>query len=186
MTRWWIIPDDRSTRKSQWETNLQSDSRPYLDGFTYNGSTYEGQAKCFSSRSLLGLPRLSNKCVTDQFRTALTRRLKELSLSLVASIINPAKREWRRCTRPLSLRCTRLPSLRCMRPLSLRCALSLQRLLPLSPGEHQAYETYYLYFKKPPRSYKLPHQVELIQGGSTTKKAFVWASIFWISFLGSH
>ena len=63
------------------------------------------KVKCFSSQSLLGLPRLSNKCVTDQFRTALTKRLKELSQSLVASIINPAKREWLRCTRLLFLRC---------------------------------------------------------------------------------
>ena len=89
------------------------------------------------------------------------KKAKVSSLSLFASIINPAKREWRRCTRPLSLRCTRctrwatLPTvrieitkavtslrvnikptrlttpLRCMRSLSLRCALSLRDLLPL-------------------------------------------------------
>ena len=53
-----------------------------------DGLIYEGQAKCFSSRSLLGLPRLSNKCVTDQFRIALARK----QMSLFASIINPANK----------------------------------------------------------------------------------------------
>ena len=72
--------------------------------------------RMFSSWSLLDLPRLSNKCVTNQFRTALTRGLKELSQSLVTSIINPTKREWLRCTRLLFL----------------WCALSPQRLLPFS------------------------------------------------------
>ena len=72
------------------------------------------------------------------------------------------------------------------RSLSRRCALSLQRLLLLSPGKHQAYETYYLYFKKPPRSYKSPHQVELIQVGSTIKEAFLQASIFRFSSPGSY
>ena len=117
--------------------------RPYL-----RWPYLRGLGRVFSSRSLLGLPRPTNKCVTNQFRTALTRRLKKLSLSLVTLIINPTKREWLRCTRLLFL----------------RCILSLRRLLPVSPGEHQAYKTYYLYFKKPPRSYQSPHQVELIQG----------------------
>ena len=115
-------------KKVKRETNLQSDNKDSCSKWhpsrywhrLHDGPIYEGQVKCFSSRSLLGLPRLSNKCVTDQFRMALARR----QMSLSASIINPAKREW--------LRCTRLPSLRCMRPLSLRCALSLRRLLPLS------------------------------------------------------
>ena len=109
----------------------------------------------FSSRSLLGLPRLSNKCMTEQFRTALIKRLKELSLSLVASIINPGKQEW--------LQCIRLPSLRCTRPPSLWCALSVRDSLYrwctptlqgcyLSPSEYQAYKTYYLYFQSTPRS----------------------------------
>ena len=60
----------------------------WLNGPTYNGPTYESHAKCFSSRNLLGLPRLSNKCVTDQFRTARARR----QMSLSASIINPANK----------------------------------------------------------------------------------------------
>ena len=70
--------------------------------------------------------------------------------------------------------------------LSRQCGFSLQRLLPLSPGKHQAYKTYYLYFKKLPRSYKSPHQVELIQGGSTIKEAFFQALIFWFSSPNSH
>ena len=79
-----MILDERSTKKSKQETNLRSDSKLYLDGPTYNGPTYEGQAKCFSSRSLLGLPRLLNKCVTDQFRMALARG--QISLSFVSII----------------------------------------------------------------------------------------------------
>ena len=67
-----------------------------------------------------------------------------------------------------------------------QCALSLQRLLPLSLGEYQAYKTYYLYFKKSPRSYKWPYQVEFIQGGFTSKETFLRASIFQFSATGSH
>ena len=72
------------------------------------------------------------------------------------------------------------------RSLSWQCALSLQRLLPLFPGKYQAYKTYYLYFKKPPRNYESLHQVELIQGGSTIKEAFFRALIFRFSSLGSY
>ena len=42
----------------------------------------------FNFWNLLGLPRLLNKCVTDQFRIALARR----QMSLSASIINPANK----------------------------------------------------------------------------------------------
>ena len=169
-------------KKVKRETDLQSDnkgtrSKWYLschwhctpEGFTSMAPLWllylwwpypqwlylRGLGRVFSSQSLLGLSRLSNKCVTDQFRTALTKRLKELSLSLVALIINPAKQEW--------LWCMRLPSLRCTRPHSLQCALSLQDSLNwwytptlqgcyISPGEYQAYKTYYLYFQSIPRS----------------------------------
>ena len=70
-------------KKVKRETNLRSDSRPYLnaptyDSLTYNGPIYDdkGQAKCFSSRSLLTLPTLSSKYVTNQFRIALARRTR--------------------------------------------------------------------------------------------------------------
>ena len=43
-----------------------------------------GSGRVFSSRSLLGLPRLLNKCVTNQFRMALARR--QISLSFVSII----------------------------------------------------------------------------------------------------
>ena len=79
-----MISDNQSTRKSKQETNLQSDNKSYIDGFIYNGSTYKGQAKCFSSWSLLGLSRLLNKCVTNQFRITLARR--QISLSFVSII----------------------------------------------------------------------------------------------------
>ena len=36
-----MIMDDQSTKKLKQETNLRSDSRPYLNGLTYNGPTYE-------------------------------------------------------------------------------------------------------------------------------------------------
>ena len=131
-----MIPDDQSIKKSKQGVI----ACPTYNGPTYDSPTYDddGQTKCFSLQSLLGLPRLSNKCVTHLFRTALTKKLKKLGLSLVASIINPAKREWLRCTRLFSLRCA----------LSLRdslyrwCTTTLQGCY-LSPDEHQAYETYY-------------------------------------------
>ena len=81
-----MIPDDWLTRKSKQETNLRSDSRAYLDGPTYDGPTYESQAKCFSSQSLLGLPRLLNKCMTDQFKMALIRRQISLSFVLIIKL----------------------------------------------------------------------------------------------------
>ena len=118
----------------------------------------------FSLRSLLSLPRLSNKCVTNQFRMALTRRLKELSLSLVALIINPAKQEWLQCTW-----CTRLPYLWYTRPLLMRYKLSLQRLLPLSE------------WKSSSRNLVLPeHTKKSTRSPKNTKK-------LWLNWpLGSH
>ena len=59
---------------------------PYFNYPTYNGPIYKnkGQAMYFSSQSLLGLPRLLNKSITNQFRTALARR--QMSLSLISII----------------------------------------------------------------------------------------------------
>ena len=74
-----------------------------------------GSGRVFSSRSLLGLPRLSNKCVTNQFILALARN------EPVCINYQSGKQEWLWC----------LPSLRCTRLLSLQCVLSLQDLLPL-------------------------------------------------------
>ena len=68
-----MIPDDRLTKKSKQETNLQSDSRPYLNGLTYNNPTYESQAKCFSPRNA---SRLLNESAVDQLQTALTKSPK--------------------------------------------------------------------------------------------------------------
>ena len=79
-----MISDNQLTKKSKFETNLRSDSRPYLDGPIYNGSTYEGPAKCFSPQSLLGLEKLLNKCVTNQFRIALAKG--QMSPSFVSII----------------------------------------------------------------------------------------------------
>ena len=151
-------------KKVKQEINLQSDNRgtclkwhpschhhctlesltsmalfwlPYLRWPYLQWPYLQGSGQMFSSRSLLGLLRLSNKCVTDQFRTALIRRLKKLSLSLVASIINPAKREWLWCTRLLFL----------------RYALSLHS--HSSSDLHWAYKTYYLYCKCTPNLHGL-------------------------------
>ena len=83
-----MIVIDWSTRKLKQETNLQSNNKPYLNGLTYNDPTYEGQAKCFSSQSPLGLSKLSHKCMTNQFRMAPARR----QMSLFVSIINPVNK----------------------------------------------------------------------------------------------
>ena len=84
-TRWSI------NKKVKQRTNLRNDNKSIgpkwhlfcyqhrtPKGFTYNRPTYDGkgQAKCFSSRSLLRLSTLSNKCVTYQFRMVLVRRPK--------------------------------------------------------------------------------------------------------------
>ena len=95
---------------------------PYLQWPYLRWPYLQGSGQVLSSRSLLGLLKLSNKCVTNQFRMELTRTLKELSLSLVASIINPAKQE----------------QLRCMRLLFLRCGLNYKGYY-LFLSEHQAY-----------------------------------------------
>ena len=60
----------------------------WLNSPTYDGPTYKGQAKCFSSWSLLGLSKLSNKYITDQFKTVIARR----QISPFALIINPANK----------------------------------------------------------------------------------------------
>ena len=109
-----MIPDDLIiTRRSSErlicrvtiEALVQSDTLLAMDNASTMALSMRVKVKCFSWRSLLGLSRLSNKCVTDQFRMALTKKLKELSLSLVALIINPAKQEWLWCTRLLFLQC---------------------------------------------------------------------------------
>ena len=102
----------------------------------------------FSSQSP---SRSLNKSAGNQLQNGANKKAKELSLSLFASIINPANKDG------CGVRGAR------SWPLSLRCALSLQDSLYrwctptlqgcyLSPGEHQAYETYYLYFQSTPRS----------------------------------
>ena len=78
-------------KKVKQETDVRNDSKNIspkwhlscyqhrtLKRLIYNGPTYDnkGQTKCFSSRSLLSLPSLSSKCVTDQFRTPLAKRPK--------------------------------------------------------------------------------------------------------------
>ena len=83
-----------------------------------------GSGRVFSSRSLLSVPRLLNKCVTDQFILAIARN------EPVCIDYQPGNQEWLWCL--LSLWCTRLPSFWYTKPLFLQCALSLQRLLHLS------------------------------------------------------
>ena len=70
------------------------------DGPVYNGPIYNdnGQTKYFSLQSLLSLPKLSSKCVIDQFRTALGKRPK-IEPELVCINYQPGKQEWLGCTR---------------------------------------------------------------------------------------
>ena len=167
-----MIPDDliitrRSSEKPicivPTEALVQSDTPLAIDTASMMALFMRVKVKYFSLQSLLGLSSLLNKCMTNQFRTALIRRLKELNLSLIASIISPAKREWLRCTRLLFL----------------RCALSLHG--HSSGNTHWAYKSCYHYF-----------QVNIKPTRPTTStsrnypKAFLRVSIFWFSFLGSH
>ena len=88
-----MIPEDWSTRKSKQKINLQSDSRPYLNGPTYNSPTYESQVKCFSPRNA---SRFLNKSGVNQLQMALTRR--------------PKNRAWA-CLHQLSTRKTRIAAM---------------------------------------------------------------------------
>ena len=105
--------------------------------------------------SLWSPSRSLNKSAGNQLQNGANKKAKELSLSLFASIINPANKDG------YGVRGAR------GWPLSLHCALSLQDSLYrwctptlqgcyLSPGQHQAYETHYLYFKSTPSLQSLP------------------------------
>ena len=157
-----MTPDDQSTRRSSkrpicgvtalWIAFVEAISLfligtassmarwPYLQWPYLRWLYLWGSGQVFSSRNLLNLPRLSIKCVTDQFISALAKK------EPVCIDYQPGKQEW----------LWYLLSLWCTRPLSLWCALSLQKLLPLSTGEHQAYETYYLYCKSIPSLQSFP------------------------------
>ena len=53
----------------------------------YSGPTYEGQAEFSAYGSPLGLPRLLNKYVTNQFRMALARKQMSLSFILIIKLM---------------------------------------------------------------------------------------------------
>ena len=171
------------TRKSSERPICGVIAGPIYDGPTYDDPTYNdnNQTKCFSSRSLLSLPRLLSKCMTDQFRTALARRLKNWVWA---------------CLYQLSTRQTRMTVV-------YKVGHSLYNVhwaykgCYFSPGEYQAYKTYHLYFKstaslqslpRPSKSCGSPDRliahnnwiawppfvgVKLIQGYFTTKKSFL-------------
>ena len=107
-----MIPDDliiasRSSEKPicrvKTEVLIQNDTffvidttprGPYLNGSTYDGPIYKGWAKCLTYGSLLGLLKLLNKCVTDQFRMALARRQRSLSISIINRANKNGCSEW--------------------------------------------------------------------------------------------
>ena len=122
-----VINDTRwldHNNKFKQKTNLQNDSRPYLNGPTNNGPIYNsltyndnGQAKFFNAWNP---SRFLNQSAINQLQNSANKKVKKSSLSLFAFIINLANKNncgaqgawgW---------------------PLFLQCALSLQRLLPLS------------------------------------------------------
>ena len=139
-------------KKVKQEIDLRNDSKgislkwkPFCyqhrtsKNFTYNGLTYsdKGQAKCFSSWSLLSLPSLSSKCVTNQFWTTQAKKpknwawaclhcllIRQIKMAIVHEVIFSLVYKitlFTMCIKPMRF----TTFLWYIRPLSLQCALNL-------------------------------------------------------------